>query len=172
MLFSSSASGETKTALLPKPLAKVLFKSDFIFWLMTTYFSSSLHSIIGVPDGFDLTPEYEAEVAEVMRTILPVNPRSDGAVFDMFVSNPDINAGYPGGYPLEEIAVPVLIINAVDDPLTLYRNAQSAAERTPGSKLVTIENGGHMLLGHEERVRSEIASFLAEHAPSGPSESR
>lgn len=76
----------------------------------------------------------------------------------MFVSNSDINTGYP----LEEIAVPVLIINAVDDPLTLYKNAQSAAERIPGAKLVTIENGGHMMLGHEESIRSEIVTFLKE----------
>ena len=115
---------------------------------------------MGVPEGFELTPEYEADVAEVMKTILPVNPRSDGAIFDMFVSNADINIGYP----LEEITVPVLIINAVDDPLTLYKNAQSAAERIPGAKLVTIESGGHMLLGHEERVRSEIVAFLERYA--------
>jgi pimeloyl-ACP methyl ester carboxylesterase len=95
-------------------------------------------------------------VAEVIKTILPVRPRSDGALFDMYVSNPDVNTGYP----LEEIVVPVLIVNAVDDPLTLYRNAQSAAERIPGARLVTIEDGGHMLLGHEERIRSEIAAFL------------
>jgi pimeloyl-ACP methyl ester carboxylesterase len=112
---------------------------------------------MGVPDGLELTPAYKADVAEVMKTILPVNPRSDGAVFDMFVSNADINTGYL----LEEITVPVLIINAVDDPLTLYVNAQSMAERIPGAKLVTIESGGHMLLGHEERTRSEIVTFLA-----------
>ena len=81
----------------------------------------------------------------------------DGAVFDMFVSNPDVN----NGYPLEEIRVPVLIVNAIDDPLTLYKNAQSAAERISGAKLVTIEDGGHMMLGHEERVRAEIVAFLA-----------
>jgi pimeloyl-ACP methyl ester carboxylesterase len=68
---------------------------------------------------------------------------------------------YPAGYPLEEITVPVLIISAVDDPLTLYVNAQGMAERIPGAKLVTIESGGHMLLGHEERIRSEIVTFLA-----------
>jgi len=115
---------------------------------------------MGVPEGFELTPEYEADVAEVMKTILPVNPRSDGALFDMFVSNLHINTGYP----LEEITVPVLIVNAVDDPLTLYKNAQSAAERIPGSKLVTIESGGHMLLGQEERVRAEIGAFLEENS--------
>jgi pimeloyl-ACP methyl ester carboxylesterase len=170
VLLTSNTPGETEAALLPEPLANVMFKSDFVFWLMTAYFSSSLHSIMGVPEGFELTPEYQADVAEVMVTILPVNPRSDGAIFDMFVSNPDINAGYPGGYPLEEINLPVLIINAVDDPLTLYKNAQSAAERIPGAKLVTIENGGHMLLGHEEKVRSEIETFLNEYASTRPSD--
>jgi pimeloyl-ACP methyl ester carboxylesterase len=161
VLFSSSAPGETKAALPPQPLAKAMFKSDFVFWLLTTYFRSSLNSIMGVPKGFELTPEYKADVAEVMTTILPVNPRADGAVFDMFVSNADINAGYPVGYPLQEIAVPVLIVSAVDDPLTLYANAKAAAERIPGARLVTIEDGGHMLLGHQERVRSEIVAFLA-----------
>lgn len=164
VLLCSNAPGETEAALLPEPLAKVLFKSDFIFWLLTTYFGSSMRSTMGVPEGFEFTPEYEADVAEVMKTILPVNPRSDGALFDMYISNPDINTGYP----LEEITVPVLIINAVDDPLTLYKNAQSMAERIPGSKLVTIESGGHMLLGHQERVRSEIRVFLGEHSPTKP----
>jgi pimeloyl-ACP methyl ester carboxylesterase len=160
VLFSSNAPGETEASLPPEALAKLLFKSDYVFWMATTYFGSNLRSMMGVPDGFELTPDFETDVAEVMRTILPVNPRSDGALFDMFVSNPDINSGYP----LEEIAVPVLIINAVDDPLTLFRNAQAAAERIPASRLIAIENGGHMMLGHEERIRSEIAAFLAEHA--------
>ena len=115
---------------------------------------------MGVAQGFKLTPDYQADVAEVMKTILPVNPRSNGALFDMYISNPDINTGYP----LKEITVPVLIINAVDDPLALYKNAQSMAERIPGAKLVTIESGGHMLLGHEERVRSDIVQFLEEHS--------
>ena len=89
----------------------------------------------------------------------PVKPRSDGALFDMYVSNLDVNTGYP----LEEIRVPVLIVNAVDDPLALYGNAQSAAGQIHGAKLVTIEDGGHMMLGHEERIRSEIAAFLDEY---------
>jgi len=154
VLVSSNAPGETEAGLPPKPLAKVLFRSDFVFWLLTTYFRSSLRSIMGVPKGFELTPEYEADIAETMETILPVNPRSDGALFDMYVSNPDINTGYP----LEEITVPVLII--IDDPLALYDNARAMAERIPGARLVTLESGGHMLLGHEERIRAEIGEFL------------
>lgn len=163
VLFSANLPGEVAAGSLPQPVAKAMFKSDFTFWLATTYFASSLQSIMGVPADFELTPEHEAEVATVMKTILPVNSRSDGALFDMFVSNPDINTGYP----LEEIQVPVLIVNAVDDPLTLYQNAQSAAERIPGAKLVTIEDGGHMMLGHKEQIRSEIESFLEENASTG-----
>lgn len=164
VLFSSNAPGETEAALPPESLAKVMFKSNFIFWLLTTYFGSSMRSTMGVPEGFKLTPDYQADVAEVMKTILPVNLRSNGALFDMYISNPDINTGYP----LEEITVPVLIINALDDPLALYKNAQSMAERIPGAKLVTIESGGHMLLGHEERVRSDIVAFLEEHSSTKP----
>ena len=146
----------------PEPLARRLFKSDLLFWLMTTAFRPGLRSTMGVPEKFKLTPEFEADVAEVMETILPVNPRCSGALFDMFVSNPDINSGYP----LEAIAVPVLIVSAVDDPLALYRNAQAMAAQIPGARLVTIESGGHMLLGHKERVRAEIMGFLEEHSAS------
>jgi pimeloyl-ACP methyl ester carboxylesterase len=164
VLFSANLPGEAEAGLPPEPVAKALFRSDFAFWLVTTYFGNSMRSTMGVPERFELTPEHEAEVAEVMKTILPVNPRSDGALFDMYVSNLDVNTGYP----LQEIAVPVLIVNAVDDPLTLYKNAQSAAERIPGAKLVTIADGGHMLLGHTEQIRSEIAAFLDEHTLTKP----
>jgi pimeloyl-ACP methyl ester carboxylesterase len=156
VLFSANAPGEAEVTLLPEPVARTLFRSDFAFWLMTAYFAPSMRSMMGVPEGFELTPEYEAEVDRVSRTVLPVNPRADGALFDMFISNPDINTGYP----LEEIAVPVLIVNAKDDPLTLYENASDAAERIPGAKLVTIEDGGHMMLGHEKEIRSKIVGFL------------
>jgi pimeloyl-ACP methyl ester carboxylesterase len=166
VLFSSNLPGKTEAALPLESMARAFFKSDFLFWLATTYFSSSLRSTMGVPDGFELTPEHEADVAELMKTILPVKQRSEGALFDMFVSNPDINSGYP----LEEITVPVLIVNAVDDPLALYENARSAGERIPGAELVTIEDGGHMMLGHEMRIRSEIESFLEEHASTASSQ--
>jgi len=160
VLVSSNAPGETEAGLPPEPVARAMFRSDFAFWLLTTYFRPSMGAIMGVPKGFDLAPEHEADIAEVMETILPVSPRTDGALFDMYISNPDINSGYP----LEEIAVPVLIIHAVDDPLASFDNARRMAERIPGARLVTIESGGHMLLGQEERIETEIGAFLERHA--------
>jgi pimeloyl-ACP methyl ester carboxylesterase len=115
-----------------------------------------MYSIMGVPKDFDLTPEYEAEMAEIMETLLPVNQRADGAIFDMYISNPDINAGYP----LQEISAPTLIIHAVDDTLASYKNARVMAEKIPNAELVTIDSGGHPLLGNEVRIRSAITRFL------------
>jgi pimeloyl-ACP methyl ester carboxylesterase len=164
VLFSANMPGEAEATLPPEPVSRALFRSDWAFWMVTTYFGSSMRSMMGVPEGFELIPEYEAEVDSVIKTVLPVNPRSDGALFDMYVSNPDINSGYP----LEEITVPVLIVNAKDDPLTLYENAKNAAKRIPGAKLVTVENGGHMMLGHEKEIRSDIAAFLEATASAKP----
>jgi hypothetical protein len=49
---------------------------------------------MGVPEGFELTPEYEADVAEVMKTILPVNPPPMGhcslCLFQTLISTVDI----------------------------------------------------------------------------------
>ena len=42
-----------------------------------------------------------------------------------YVSNPDVE-----GYPLEEIGVPMLIVNARDDGLWAFQNAVRAADRT------------------------------------------
>jgi pimeloyl-ACP methyl ester carboxylesterase len=160
VLCSSNAPGKTKADLPPQRLAEVVFRSDLLFWLMTVAFRPGLRSILGVPEKFKLTPEFEAELAEVTAAMLPARPRSAGTLFDMFAANPDISTGYP----LEAIAVPVLIVSAADDPLVPYRDAQAMAERIPGARLVSIENGGAVLLGHKEEVRAEITAFLTEHA--------
>jgi pimeloyl-ACP methyl ester carboxylesterase len=76
-------------------------------------------------------------------------------IFDLYVSNPDVQ-----GYPLEEIAVPTLIINARDDGLSAFENAARAAERIRDSRLIAVERGGHLLLGSERLVRSEIATLM------------
>jgi len=156
ILNSSNTPGEVEAGLPPKPVAKFAFQSDFIFWALTTYFRSSMNSIMGVPDDFELTPEFENVVASVMKTVLPVKPRADGAIFDMYISNAEINTGYQ----IEDIRIPTLIINAKDDPLTLYKNAKALSEKISDAKLISIPNGGHMTLGNEEIIRSEIEAFL------------
>ncbi|MFC2077330.1 alpha/beta fold hydrolase [Candidatus Bipolaricaulota bacterium] len=157
VLISPNAPGEVAVAPPPKPVASMMYRSDFAFWLATTYFRSGMSSMMGVPKGFEMTEAFDADVDDVIRTVLPVRPRADGALFDLFTSNPAINE-----FPLEDLTVPVLIVSAIDDPLALYENSKAMSERIPGAKLVTVPDGGHMMLGHNEFVREAIAAFLEE----------
>jgi pimeloyl-ACP methyl ester carboxylesterase len=106
---------------------------------------------------------FRSEVAEVRAVCLPVSLRTPGILFDACVSNPDINS-----YPLGEITVPTLVIHAADDPAAPYENARALAEAIPGATLVTIERGGHLMLGQHERVRAEVTSFLTRHTLAVP----
>jgi pimeloyl-ACP methyl ester carboxylesterase len=156
ILVSSNAPGKVEFGLPPKPLSKVLFRLDFAFWLMTSTFPSRMYGIMGVPGNYQMTPQEKREVSEVMETLLPVKPRAEGAIFDMYVSNPAINEGVPLG----EISVPTLVIHALDDPLADYDNAQAMANAIPGAELMTITKGGHPLLGHKDEIRERITYFI------------
>lgn len=156
ILMSANAPGEVEVQTMPRAVTNVLFRSDAVFWLLTTHMQGLLTPMMGVPAGFTLTRAQEDDVFGMMASILPVKSRADGALFDMYVSNPDVNSGYP----LETLDMPVLVINARDDPLTLHANAEALAARLPNAELVTIEDGGHLFLGHSSEVRGAIAAFL------------
>ncbi len=133
-----------------------MFRSDLVFWLLTTYGRSAMYGTMGVPEGYPLTEEDEAFVAGMAATVLPSSRRGEGALFDMFTSNPAVQ-----DYPLEDVTSPTLIVGAKDDPLALYANSERMAQRISEAQLVTVERGGHMMLGSGEFVREEIRAFLA-----------
>jgi pimeloyl-ACP methyl ester carboxylesterase len=91
-----------------------------------------------------------------MDNFFPVAPRRAGALVDAYRTTVEVN-----DYPLEELAVPTLIVHAVDDPLTSYDAAVAAASRIPGARLVSLDAGGHLLLGQTERLSKELDAFLA-----------
>jgi pimeloyl-ACP methyl ester carboxylesterase len=146
-------------SLPPRPIIQIVFGSDFLMWTITTYFQSMMRPAIGVPEGYTLSDEESRVVAGVILSVLPIQLRTEGFVFDMFTSNRDMDR-HPDLYPLENIAVPSLVIHAVDDSLANYENAQALAARIPGARMLSISSGGHLLLGNNELVRSEIAEFL------------
>jgi len=132
-----------------------MLASDYVWWALNTYFGSRMQSFVGVPQGFSLTHEHEAEVRAALVGTLPVSARADGMVFDTYVSNPEINE-----YPLGEVDTPTLVISAVDDPMALHANARTLADQIPNAQLMAVSNGGHLLLGHTEEVRLEVTRFL------------
>jgi pimeloyl-ACP methyl ester carboxylesterase len=158
-LVSPNAPGPVM-AIPPRAVMELLFRTDVAFWLAVTYFPAAIRAPMGVPKGLPLTAEDEAEVAVLLRTVLPARPRGPGYLFDAYVSNPDINTGYPFG----DIAAPVLVVAARDDPTAPYANARALAGRIPGARLVTLERGGHLGLGQRDRTTRAIRAFLREHA--------
>ena len=147
------ASGLPKVA---RPFMSVAARSDRVFWLFARLMPGILHGLMGVPKNYDPSPEESETIRSVTASIFPVHPRRSGFIFDAFVGNLWVRNAR-----LEQLDVPTLIIHAVDDSLAPYTNATGAAKRIPGAALVTIEQGGHLFLGQEQRVRDEIASFLS-----------
>jgi pimeloyl-ACP methyl ester carboxylesterase len=113
-----------------------------------------------VVEAFPRTADEARVVDTMLDSIFPIDPRVPGAIFDADVSNPAIATT-----PLEALRVPTLVIHAADDPLASHDAAVSATTRMPSARLVSLESGGHLQLGQTERVRSEIAAFLAAPAP-------
>jgi pimeloyl-ACP methyl ester carboxylesterase len=120
----------------------------------------------GLPNGFNLTPEEQVEVNDLMFSILPVTNRTEGTYFDTYISTPEmLNSSENMNYPYYDIKAPTLVISAVDDPLALHENAITLADRIPNATLLSIPNGGHLLLGHQEEVKSEITQFINNNVP-------
>ncbi len=124
-------------------------------WLMKTFLPSTMAFLCGVPRRLPMTSDDARFVAEFVDSLFPITPRVQGVDFDSFVSNADVN-----NYDLEAIRVPTLIVHTKDDPLVSFEAAERAAERIPGTRLVALETGGHLLLGQTDTVRRELAAFL------------
>ena len=84
-----------------------------------------------MPRGFHPTPEERGRIEQTMDSLFPIHPRKRGVLFDLYVSNPDVQT-----YVLEEISVPTLIINAKDDGLSAFGNAAQAARGLGPTKSV------------------------------------
>jgi pimeloyl-ACP methyl ester carboxylesterase len=65
-------------------------------------------------------------------------------------------------YPLEQIAVPALVVHGTEDRLVPFaEHGKSLAARIPGAQLLAVEGGVHMaIFTHREEVRARVTRFL------------
>lgn len=157
ILQSSVVPGDTKP-LPPLFLMKAVFGSDFIYWSSGRLFGKSMSAMFIPKEVFNSLSEGERKtmISSIYLSSLPVTARTKGILFDMYVSNLAIDETFP----FEEISVPVLVIHAKDDPAPPYTGAVMVSERIPGCRLVSLETGGHLLIGHEEEIRTAISEFI------------
>jgi pimeloyl-ACP methyl ester carboxylesterase len=130
--------------------------ADFAWWATEKLAPSVLIRFIGVPPELAAAAPKAGQdrVMYVVRSIQPLSLRMPGINID---SIPDLHE-----LPLEKISAPTLVISTRDDLFNTAPAAEFAASRIPGAKLIVYETGGHLLVGREEEVRSEVRSFLAQ----------
>lgn len=159
VLVSAVVHQEKPMGFIDRIIHNGLLKSDFIFWLITKHFNTSLISFLGV------NPEVQASLTseekdwlshELIASMLPISQRQAGMVNDR------VNSVYLD-YSLEQITVPALVVFAADDALVNPSHGEYAAQKIPNAKVVALESGGHMLMGQNEKVASEIVEFLHQH---------
>lgn len=144
---------------------ELIFRSDYVFWAITTVTEPMLASLLGVSSDVQESAGDEGRqfIAEFLRSMNPISLRSPGITNDratMAVLPPE-------DYPLEEITVPTLVVHAEDDGLQSFAHGANTASRIPGAELLSHEHGGHMLVLQRDEVRQRIDAFLKAHAPAG-----
>src|SRR6266487_1368893 len=133
--------------------------SDFFFWLnMKLARDTLLERLFATParDFHNASPEEQERILRIMRSALPLSRRREGLWNDLAVA-----ASSPR-YELERIAAPTLVIGIENDLFGIYQSGRSAAGRIPGARLVSFPTGGHLWVGRQGEVVSEITKFLGD----------
>ncbi|MBR4824546.1 MAG: alpha/beta hydrolase [Spirochaetaceae bacterium] len=110
---------------------------------------------------FLLSPLFEPVMGMAPSTIysmLPCSARKAGVVLDASVTNGDMARNYDS-YHVEDMQVPVLIFHAKDDKLANYADTVKAVPRFPNCTFISFEEGGHLMVGHENEIKKAVAEF-------------
>ena len=142
------------TAVVQPSWAKRIDR-QLIMWALKTFAPlTTARLVAAVPKTFVMTTEDVRYVIEFIDSLFPMKP--EGYNFDLYVSNADVNS-----YNLEAIRVPTLIVHTKDDQLASHEASKRAAERITGAGFVSLESGGHLMLGNTKNGDA-LANFLDE----------
>ncbi len=137
----------------------MIFKFEVLYWLVRTFLRKQLMRLMGVSDSViaSFTTEQRTLVDQVIDYMAPVSPRYAGVTFDNKAAMPNERVA--------AICTPTLIVHAMDDTLQLFHNAEYAATHIPGSRLLSFNRGGHLLLVVEQAaIQAEVRQFILAHA--------
>lgn len=133
-------------------------RSDFVLWAATRVARRTLvQALLATPPQVvdAASPAEQERVAMMLESILPVSARRLGLKNDAAVTST-----LPR-YDLEHIVAPTLAISVADDLFGTFDAARYTAEHIVGARFIGYPNGGHVLVGHQEDVFKQIATFLS-----------
>jgi len=136
-----------------------LFRSDFIYWIVSHAFKKTLFKKFGVNPAVlkSLAQDEKKWADEVLHIFHPASRRCPGIRNDQKATISNMQ------YDLDRINLPTLILHALDDGLVDVDFARYAHARIRTSELITFSSGGHFVIGIQQQCRDAIAGFLSKH---------
>ena len=141
---------------IPTAAYTALLGNDTLYWVLARIARGRLAAT------FDARPDLLAHAPAADRAFVE-------ALIDQFLPGSRRIAGLgnegaaiaPGEqYPLSNIRAAVLLVHARDDHLNPFAIAEALAAGIPGSHLMALDRGGHLLLGHHAALRRAVRNHL------------
>jgi 2-hydroxy-6-oxonona-2,4-dienedioate hydrolase len=138
----------------------LMLRSDFIPWLLFTLSPRTVYQANGVSPIVLARIQSDRQKMDALRdlfyTTFPSTPRSAGMLNDLRCLT-----DFPL-YPLREIAIPTLIVHAVDDPIIPIESGEFSASSIPQARFIRLPDGGHFaLVTHREQVIPVVHEFIS-----------
>ncbi|MCX9077377.1 MAG: alpha/beta hydrolase [Candidatus Methanoperedens sp.] len=140
------------------PMLKALLLSDYVYWLILRFGVQGLITALGRNEPERLqNPATQKMINDLFEGMFPVSLWREGTLNDVeqvYAMNPTLAA---------QVTVPTLLIHGTHDTAAIYAAAQAAAKMIPNARLMTIENGSHLIAAtHMAEIRAAIDAFVAE----------
>lgn len=141
--------------------------SDFVYWLASKFARNTvIKRVLATPPAVvrSAASDEQTRVRRILQNILPISSRTRGIVNDarMAVSLTR--------YELEKIHAPTLVLSVRDDGYGTFAGGVYTASHISGASFVGYDSGGHMWVGRQDQMFSEIARFLQSNLAHVPAE--
>jgi hypothetical protein len=126
-------------------------------WVLRTFAPSTMvRMVAAVPKGFAMTSEDARFVNEFIDSLFPVSPA--GFVFDALSRTRLSQRLQLGGHQRADADRA-----HQGRPARLSRGEQARRlSASPGARFVSLESGGHLMIGQTKVIRDELTDFFAE----------
>ena len=159
LAYKPSTSADSAKPLAPwaEALLMRLIGSDFLFWAgLHVARGQVIQYVLATPPAqvSAASPEERARVNAILDHILPVSSRAAGLRSDSVLGKS------LGPSALDKVRAPTLVISVRDDGFGTHARAQYTASQIKGAKFLGFEPGGHVWVGHDDKIMQEIANLL------------
>lgn len=138
-------------------LVRRMTSSDMLFWAGAKFLRDDMIGTLLATDPAlvaKATGPERQRVNRILDEILPVSARSRGMLNDAKL------AARPARVDFSKVMVPTLVISVEDDRFGTATTARHIAASVPRARLVIYPSGGHVWVGQDEQLWSEVSRFL------------